>query len=88
MYPPFTNHFSPYSALFKPEQRMFVPAGLAIVNSPYTSGQGIIMSDIGISAMIGVLVYLGNLWGWKTIVAYYFIPYVLCNHWIGEIFFH
>ncbi|GBE87653.1 Delta(12) fatty acid desaturase [Sparassis crispa] len=65
MYPPGTNHFSPYSALFKPEQR-----------------RGIIISDIGIAVMLSILVYAGRLYGWKAILGYYFIPYVLCNHWV------
>ncbi|EMD31908.1 hypothetical protein CERSUDRAFT_109092 [Gelatoporia subvermispora B] len=65
MYPQGTNHFSPYSAIFKPEQRV-----------------GIIISDLGVAFMASMLVLLGCLFGWKSVLMYYFIPYVLCNHWI------
>ncbi|KAI0826451.1 fatty acid desaturase-domain-containing protein [Irpex lacteus] len=55
-YPEGTNHFSPYSALYKPEQRLAV--------------------------MISLLLAFGVKFGWLSLLMYYFIPYVLCNHWI------
>ncbi|KAH9940693.1 fatty acid desaturase-domain-containing protein [Amylocystis lapponica] len=71
MYPPGTNHFSPYSALFKKEQR-----------------RGIIVSDIGISVMLSLLVYAGHLLGWKAVVMYYVVPYIVCNHWLMSTYLH
>ncbi|OBZ77389.1 putative alpha-L-arabinofuranosidase A [Grifola frondosa] len=65
MYAKGTNHFSPYSPIFKKEQRL-----------------GIFLSDVGIAIMLYILVSVGRLYGWKVILMYYFIPYVLCNHWI------
>ncbi|KAI0330272.1 hypothetical protein GY45DRAFT_1370848 [Cubamyces sp. BRFM 1775] len=64
MYPKGTNHFSPYSALFKKEQRM-----------------GIFISDVGLIAMMSLLYLFARSFGWKALVMYYIIPYVLCNHW-------
>ncbi|KAL4253025.1 Fatty acid desaturase [Abortiporus biennis] len=64
-YPPGTNHFSPYSALFTERQR-----------------RGIIISDIALSVMASILIYFGRLYGLKAFLAFYFVPYVLCNHWI------
>ncbi|OCH93320.1 hypothetical protein OBBRIDRAFT_326866 [Obba rivulosa] len=60
MYPDGTNHFSPYSAIFKKEQRV-----------------GIIISDVGIAFMCGVLVLCGSMFGWKAVMMYYFVPYVV-----------
>ncbi|KAK7678671.1 hypothetical protein QCA50_018252 [Cerrena zonata] len=65
MYPAGTNHFSPYSPLFKKEQRM-----------------GIFVSDLALLAMGSLLVYAGQTYGWKAVLMYYVIPYMLCNHWI------
>ncbi|KAI0937592.1 hypothetical protein AcV5_000391 [Taiwanofungus camphoratus] len=63
-YPKGTNHFSPYSPIFRKDQRL-----------------GIFLSDIGIAAMLSLLVYAAKLYGAKTVFMYYFPPYVLCNHW-------
>ncbi|KAI0711224.1 fatty acid desaturase-domain-containing protein [Earliella scabrosa] len=70
MYPKGTNHFSPYSALFKDHQRL-----------------SILISDIGLIGMMSLLYLFGRTYGWKAFVAYYFVPYVLCNHWIVMITF-
>ncbi|KAH9941308.1 fatty acid desaturase-domain-containing protein [Epithele typhae] len=70
MYPKGTNHFSPYSALWKKEQRF-----------------GIVISDIGLIAMMSLLYLFARTYGWKAFVAYYFIPYMLCNHWIVMVTF-
>ncbi|RPD65587.1 hypothetical protein L226DRAFT_456472 [Lentinus tigrinus ALCF2SS1-7] len=69
-YPKGTNHFSPFSALFKDEQRM-----------------SILISDIGLVGMGWLLYQFGQAYGWKAFVVYYFIPYVLCNHWYVMITF-
>ncbi|KAI0674370.1 fatty acid desaturase-domain-containing protein [Trametes maxima] len=65
MYPKGTNHFSPYSALFKKEQRL-----------------GIFISDVGLIGMMSLLYAFARAYGWKALAMYYFVPYVLCNHWI------
>ncbi|KAI0360610.1 hypothetical protein OH77DRAFT_702383 [Trametes cingulata] len=70
MYPKGTNHFSPYSALFKKEQRM-----------------GIFISDLGLIGMMSLLYLFARSYGWSALVKYYFVPYVLCNHWIVMITF-
>jgi len=64
-YPKGTNHLSPYSPLFRPDQRL-----------------GIFLSDIGLLGMAWLLYRLANMYGAKAVLMYYFIPYVLCNHWI------
>ncbi|KAI0635236.1 fatty acid desaturase-domain-containing protein [Trametes polyzona] len=64
MYPKGTNHFSPYSALFKKEQRL-----------------GIFISDVGLVGMMSLLYLFARTYGWQAFVMYYFVPYVLCNHW-------
>ncbi|KAI0777743.1 fatty acid desaturase-domain-containing protein [Trametes elegans] len=70
MYPKGTNHFSPYSALFKKEQRM-----------------GIFISDVGLVGMMSLLYIFARTFGWQAFAMYYFVPYVLCNHWIVMITF-
>ncbi|KAL7284144.1 hypothetical protein ACG7TL_001425 [Trametes sanguinea] len=70
MYPKGTNHFSPYSALFKKEQRM-----------------GIAISDVGLIGMMSLLYLFAQSYGWKALIMYYVIPYMLCNHWIVMITF-
>ncbi|TBU48918.1 fatty acid desaturase-domain-containing protein [Dichomitus squalens] len=64
MYPKGTNHFSPYSPLFKDGQRL-----------------SIFISDVGLIGMMSLLYLFGQAYGWKALVAYYVIPYILCNHW-------
>jgi len=32
--------------------------------------------------MASALIYVGFTFGWKTVLIYYLIPYMLCNHWI------
>ncbi|EIW55651.1 uncharacterized protein TRAVEDRAFT_171450 [Trametes versicolor FP-101664 SS1] len=70
MYPKGTNHFSPYSALFKKEQRL-----------------GIFISDVGLIGMMSLLYLFARTYGWTALAMYYFIPYVLCNHWYVMITF-
>jgi len=65
MYPEGTNLLSPYSPIFKKEQRV-----------------GILISDISLVVMSSILLHFTSIYGWKALVSYYFIPYMLCNHWI------
>ncbi|TFK53229.1 hypothetical protein OE88DRAFT_1718176 [Heliocybe sulcata] len=67
MYPPGmgTNHFSPYSPLFKAHERW-----------------NIIISDIGLLGMSAILYYYAKQVGLADFVKFYFIPYLLANHWI------
>ncbi|KAI0076538.1 hypothetical protein K474DRAFT_1597790 [Panus rudis PR-1116 ss-1] len=60
MYPEGTNHFSPYSPLFKKEQR-----------------RGILISDIGLTLMASLLVYAASIYGWKAVMMFYFVPYMV-----------
>ncbi|KZT10498.1 uncharacterized protein LAESUDRAFT_427677 [Laetiporus sulphureus 93-53] len=64
-YPKGTNHFDPYSALFRSDQRL-----------------GIFLSDVGLVGMSTILFYATKMYGIKAFFTYYFIPLVLCNHWI------
>lgn len=80
MYPQGTNHFSPYSTLFKKEHRTFL---IIEVKSTYVFtfrfllGKGIIISDIGIAVMVYALMYASRCCGWKLVIASYFLPYVV-----------
>ncbi|THH32541.1 hypothetical protein EUX98_g1641 [Antrodiella citrinella] len=42
----------------------------------------IFISDIALVVMSSILYRLTSIYGWQAFVAYYFIPYMLCNHWI------
>ncbi|EPS93980.1 hypothetical protein FOMPIDRAFT_1033527 [Fomitopsis schrenkii] len=64
-YPKGTNHFSPYSQIFREDQRL-----------------GIFLSDMGLLGMGYVLYRVALIYSWKAVFMYYFIPFVLCNHWI------
>ncbi|KAH8083325.1 fatty acid desaturase-domain-containing protein [Cristinia sonorae] len=64
LYPEGTNLLSPYSPVFKKEQRW-----------------GIFISDVALLVMGSVLVSYAVKYGWLSLIAYYFIPYMLCNHW-------
>lgn len=41
------------------------------------AGWGIIASDIGLAAMTSLLSYVGFTYGGKTVLMYYFIPYMV-----------
>lgn len=67
------------SKMYPPGTNHFDP------NSPLfkpNQRNSIIMSDIGITAMGAVLSYVARHVGWMAIAKYYFIPYMLTNHWI------
>ncbi|KAI0732229.1 hypothetical protein C8Q72DRAFT_882663 [Fomitopsis betulina] len=59
-----TNHFSPYSPIFRVDQWL-----------------SIFLSDIGLLGMGYGLYSAALIYGWKAIFMYYFVPYMLCNHW-------
>lgn len=40
-------------------------------------GRGIVISDMGISAMLFALACCCYTWGWTSVVMYYFIPYMV-----------
>lgn len=42
----------------------------------------IVISDIGLLAMLGVVTYWIQASSLATVVKYYTIPYLLANHWI------
>jgi omega-6 fatty acid desaturase (delta-12 desaturase) len=65
MYPAGTNHYNPYSKLFKEYER-----------------SGIVASDIGLTVMSCLLYAYFKPLGLAAFMKFYFIPYLLCNHWI------
>ncbi|WFD05012.1 hypothetical protein MVES1_000337 [Malassezia vespertilionis] len=66
-FPNWTNHFSPDSVIFNKRHR-----------------NQILMSDVGIALALGSLFAWGSLspGGWREVVLYYGIPYMLTNHWL------
>ncbi|KAK7683610.1 hypothetical protein QCA50_013448 [Cerrena zonata] len=53
-------------------------------NSPLFKAEqrkGIILSDIGLSCMVGALGYATKVYGYQAVLLAYFVPYVICNHW-------
>ncbi|KAI0600320.1 fatty acid desaturase [Biscogniauxia sp. FL1348] len=47
----------------------------------------ILLSDLGLAITIGVLTILGNTFGWKNMLVWYFLPYLWVNHWLVAITF-
>ncbi|KAI1073605.1 Delta(12) fatty acid desaturase [Whalleya microplaca] len=47
----------------------------------------ILLSDLGLAITITVLVILGNNFGWKNMLVWYFLPYLWVNHWLVAITF-
>ncbi|KAK4112357.1 hypothetical protein N656DRAFT_709622 [Canariomyces notabilis] len=45
----------------------------------------IVLSDIGLTITVSVLVYLGNTFGWSNMFVWYFLPYMWVNHWLVAI---
>lgn len=82
MYPKGTNHFSPYSALFKKEQRKCTRFS-ALPNGAHSdvvlTGLGIFMSDVGLIGMMSLLYLFARTYGWSAFVMYYFVPYVVSS---------
>jgi omega-6 fatty acid desaturase / acyl-lipid omega-6 desaturase (Delta-12 desaturase) len=46
----------------------------------------ILLSDLGLAIAIGILVSLGNTFGWANMAVWYFAPYMWVNHWLGMLF--
>ncbi|THH17323.1 hypothetical protein EW146_g3466 [Bondarzewia mesenterica] len=67
------------SRMYPPGTNHFNPNSLLFKKHQRNS---IIMSDIGISAMAALLSYAARQVGWMAIMKYYFIPYIMTNHWI------
>jgi omega-6 fatty acid desaturase (delta-12 desaturase) len=44
----------------------------------------ILLSDLGLLLAGAGLAYLGNTFGWWNMAAWYFVPYLWVNHWLGE----
>lgn len=44
----------------------------------------ILLSDLGILLAVAGLVTLGQTYGWKNMLVWYFVPYLWVNHWLGE----
>lgn len=44
----------------------------------------VLLSDIGIVCMVLVLYSLIRLYGWWTLLIFYYIPYLWLNHWVGK----
>lgn len=70
-YPAGTNHYSLYSPLFKQDSSSF----------------GILMSDLGLGAVLGALGYYAYLTSFATLTRMYIIPWFLTNHWIVALVF-
>ncbi|KAK4045990.1 hypothetical protein OIV83_006455 [Microbotryomycetes sp. JL201] len=65
-YPKGTNHFDPNSPIFDKRHR-----------------NQILISDAGLLAMIGGLAAFGHYCGgWPAFFKYYFVPYLMVNHWL------
>jgi omega-6 fatty acid desaturase (delta-12 desaturase) len=75
MYPAGTNHFNPYSPLFKKEQRTYLGKNTICVYIECCPVLGftIFMSNLGITSMACVLYYLGK----EFFFWYYLIPYIV-----------
>jgi len=43
------------------------------------------MSNCALISMAGVISYMVKLFGWRVVLIYYGVPYVLVNHWITMI---
>ena len=44
----------------------------------------IIWSDFGLATMGAILFVLGQSYGWKNMLVWYWIPYLWVNHWLGK----
>ncbi|KAF8321122.1 hypothetical protein DL93DRAFT_2106788 [Clavulina sp. PMI_390] len=66
------NHFSPYSPLFPPNR---------------ASHRALLLSDAAIAGMIVGLGYYAYTTSFRHLMAMYFVPYFLMNHWLTGILF-
>ena len=45
----------------------------------------IAVSDLGLAAVSGMLLYIGKTSGWANLAVWYLIPYLWVNHWLGKL---
>lgn len=70
-HPPGTNHFNPFSTLFKPQQRKGSSTPSIQFISHAITGKSIIISDVSLAIMLYILYRMG----WDMVSKYYIIPY-------------
>lgn len=84
-YPPGTNHFSPFSPLFKPSQRTCIlplqfPPSYA--HEAFKLGYVIVLSNIGLVTQTCLLAYLGRTFFlWSYLVPYLVSPLLSPGFW-------
>ena len=44
----------------------------------------ILASDLGLAFVAGILILIGQSFGWANLAVWYFLPYLWVNHWLGE----
>lgn len=44
----------------------------------------VVWSDFGLATMGAILFVLGQTYGWKNMLVWYWIPYLWVNHWLGK----
>ncbi|KAF8901964.1 linoleoyl phosphatidylcholine delta-12 acetylenase [Mucidula mucida] len=64
-YPKYTNHFRPSNSV------LFHPS----------QRKAVIMSNIGIAAMVFAVSAASRMWGWWNVIAFYGIPWLCVTHW-------
>ena len=47
----------------------------------------ILASDLGLAIVAGILILIGQNFGWANLAVWYFLPYLWVNHWLGKHFF-
>ena len=47
----------------------------------------ILASDLGLAIVAGILILMGQNFGWANLAVWYFFPYLWVNHWLGKHFF-
>lgn len=47
----------------------------------------ILASDLGLAIVAGILILMGQNFGWANLAVWYFLPYLWVNHWLGKHFF-
>lgn len=44
----------------------------------------IALSDLGLGLVAIALYEIAQIWGWKNLLVWYFLPYLWVNHWLGS----
>ena len=88
MYPEGTNLLSPYSPIFRKDQRKWRFDAFVYLRDDddiitFSTGLGILVSDIALIAMGTILVFFGFRYGWTSVIAFYFVPYMVRLSLIG-----